>query len=158
MNRRTIDMVGELPFDNHENAVIIGGAVLEIAGIRPADDVDIVTTRANVANLFEREPERWRCIEHRFATSAGNPFSLISIADEAGMFDIWYHAYDLSRPRGNRHVRVAELKETGWQDEPTGLFVASLNDVARMKWHAARSKDITDVELLRAHQIALKQR
>ena len=128
-----------------ERVVLAGSGVLELAGIRPAADIDLATSRTNVDFLLQSDPERWHKKVHSFnRIRDGSAFQRTSLADTAERFDIWQSWYHAGRPVGDRLVTVDELIENSWQHK-AGFYVVNTVFMMEMKAWAARPKDIRDV-------------
>lgn len=157
-DRSILDEVGEQNFPKPDRVVLMGGAALQVLlgpERRLAGDIDLVTTNLNTDHLLETAPETWRVQTHTFKRARGTSFTIESVVDTAGRFDIWPHAYDLSLPAGRRHVSVERLKsdDDAWQDPATGIWLTGVNRLHNMKWHAGRIKDYEDVMLLGLYRL-----
>lgn len=131
-----------------EDVVLAGGGVLELAGIRLADDIDLVTTLANREWLLDDDPKRWQKVVHRYKREKdGTDFQLTSVSDVDGRFDIWRTWFDKGRPQGNRLVRFEEMKENSRRHR-LGFYVVRLEFMRELKLHGGRGKDLVDVALI----------
>ncbi len=131
-----------------ERVVVMGGAVLELAGIRLAKDIDLVMSVADRKALYESQPDGWQKIAHLYRrASDGSNLQITSLSDSSGRFDIWSHWYDGSRPNGRRHVLLDELRQYSTQ-HPAGFYVANLEYLMELKLNSLREKDTQDVELV----------
>lgn len=135
-------------FPDIEKVVLMGGGVLELYGLRPATDIDLVTTTANSEGLIATDPDRWRkIVRHYTAITDGHPFTRTSISDAGGRFDIWNTWYDVRRPVGDRQLYpLRDLRERSVQ-HPMGFYVMRLDEMIAMKRAAGREKDLQDVAL-----------
>lgn len=133
-----------------ERVVLMGGGVYELAGIRNADDIDLVTDLKNRHALLKRNPELWHKITHVYRRSTdGSRLRITSISDTSKRFDIWTHWYDESRPKGSRHISLEELLDNSTQHR-LGFYVVNLDFMIDLKRHSSRPKDVNDVALAEA--------
>lgn len=132
---------------NIERVVLAGSGVLELSGIRTANDIDLVTDRKNTDFLLESEPERWRKEVHHFRRIRdGSRFQRTSVIDDKQRFDIWQTWYHAGLPVGERQLSVDELIENSVQHK-LGFYVVNLAYMMDMKAWANREKDQADVQL-----------
>jgi len=147
---RIPEAIVSLEFPDIERVVLAGSGVLELNGIRPAQDIDLATRRKNIDHLFETDPEHWTRKVNTFKRiTDGTSFERTSVEDVDGRFDIWKTWYHAGRPQGDRIVRLDELLKNSVQHE-LGFHVLKLEYVMDMKAHARRPKDLSD--LRRYHQ------
>lgn len=137
-----------LNLPNIEYTVLMGGGVLELAGVRTAADIDLVTTLKNRRALLARDPDVWRKLTHAYRRERdGSRFQVTSVTDTASRFDIWLDWYDESRPKGDRHISLDELIAHSTQ-HALGFYVANLEFVIDLKRRSTREKDTADVQLV----------
>lgn len=140
--------IAALNLPDIEQVVLAGSGVLELAGIRQARDIDLVTTFSNREYLLKQEPEHWHKVVHRYRRLADNtPFQVTSVERTDGRFDIWRQWYDVGRPVGNRIIQLEELRENSCQHK-LGFYVLNLDFVRDLKTSTGRSKDMADVKLI----------
>lgn len=136
-----------LNLPNIERIVLMGSGVLELAGLRTAADIDLVTTRKNRRTLLERNPETWRKITHMHRRERdGSRFQVSSLTDHEDRFDIWLNWYDESRPQGDRRLSLDMLLEHSTQ-HALGFYVANLEFIIDLKRGSNRVKDQTDARM-----------
>lgn len=125
---------------------MLGGSVLELAGIRKAVDIDLVTVPTNTDALLKdkttwrKETRTMRRIQDR------GTFTRTFVADTDNRFDIWQQWYDARRPLNNRQVYVPELIQISMQHD-AGFWVVNLSEMLAMKAASGREKDALDVQL-----------
>lgn len=72
-----------------KRAVLMGSGVLEIAGIRAANDIDLVASLKNRQALLERNPDIWHKVTHvHHRSSDDSRFQITSVSDTSERFDI----------------------------------------------------------------------
>lgn len=134
-----------LNLPNIERVVLAGSGVLELSGIRPANDIDLVTDRKNTDFLLESDPERWSKEVHHFRRIRdGSRFQRTSVIDTERRFDIWQTWYHAGLPLGERQLTVDELVENSTQHK-LGFYVVNLAYMMEMKAWANRDKDQIDL-------------
>jgi hypothetical protein len=119
--------------------VVMGGAVLELKGIRKAQDIDIIVTKT----LFEelKKDPKWEY--KRELGSLGN-ITVESLENHKGV-SLYFHIYgggDIDCFRNNQD-RIEEIQ---------GIYFVSLSNLLEAKsstWN--REKDKADVELIKKY-------
>lgn len=150
MSSQIPEKIQALNFPDIEHVVLAGSGVLELAGIRPAADIDLATNLENVNHLLDGDPNQWRRKVHTFTRiKDGTSFQKTSVEDIDGQFDIWRHWYHAGRPVGERIISIDELIDNSRQHK-LGFYVVNLSFMMEMKASSGRPKDIED--LRRYHQ------
>ena len=140
--------IAAVGFEDIENVVLMGSGVLELAGIRTARDIDLVTTLGNREALLASDSERWRKIVHtRNRLADSTTFQLTSVSDTDNRFDIWRHWYDPRRPLGDRQIYTEELRSLSTQ-HLLGFYVLRLAELRNLKRHTGRESDQADARLI----------
>lgn len=132
------------------DVIVIGGAVLELANLRLANDIDIVTTVDNMAGLLIDQPKRWQEVHHAATTKLSlDETERRSIVDQAGQFDIWSYWIDSGQPVGSQLITIDQLRARSWQ-HPVGFWVVNLDYLAELKQAANRhAQEAQDVQMIR---------
>lgn len=158
--REIFDEILQQGFPRLDRVGIMGSTVMELAGIRAGNDIDLITDDAENIAYIEHllVPERgWVKIDNQFPRMAGDKLEITSFRDrsEHHRFEVWPHAYDPSLPDGQRHISVEQLQSDhdAWQSKRTGVWVMGKERLRKMKFALGGEKNLTDVILLGTHQI-----
>jgi hypothetical protein len=111
-------------------AIVVGGAALDLAGLRPAQDIDVIVTPTCFARLLD-SPE-WNSGFYN-----ANPTILKNDPVEAGTF------LYLGSDRLGYEDLLPTCQEIG------GVTVAGWDLIIEAKINQARIKDINDISLIR---------
>lgn len=136
------DKFREFGTERQTSIILMGGGVLDVAGVRKAKDVDIVVDD----ELFEvlGKSDGWHeVIRTEKRIDDGTDFKLRSLTDKTGHFDVWDRWYDRRRQLNDRELHFNDLIENTWL-HPYGFRIYDLGETRAMKAASPRLKDQTD--------------
>jgi hypothetical protein len=114
-------------------AIVIGGAFMELLGLRQAIDIDMSVSKKNW--IYIRDELKWSV--HTIGASS-------YMRDPSGRFDIWAGWYD------RQHQRVIRFDEliSNSQAHEQGFRVPTIEYQIQLKHWEGRQKDARDIKLL----------
>ena len=110
--------------------VVIGGATMELHGLRKAHDIDMVISLKNWRYL--RDEKGWEVYR--------KPDGRRYLQDEKERFDVWRWWFN---PQDHSRTKLPELISHSLQ-HPVGFYYPTLMYLAVLKRHWQREKDTVD--------------
>ena len=136
MSKHVADDIVALKLPAINEVVVIGGAVMEIYGLRKAQDVDIVVSLKN-----------WQYLQTLDGWTLDNkPDFRRFLTDENRRFDVWRWWFN---PTDKSRTKLDVLKKNCWQHE-YGFYVPSPKLQIALKGQLSRHKDDEDARLLKS--------
>ena len=148
--------IASLPFSKEEfdEVIVASGAVLELHGLRVADDIDLIIPMWLQNALQNREPGRWERARRTVQrVTDGTNFDLRWLRDipehpdAPSRYDIWTHWFDPAGEVGNRILSHDEVKQHTIRHE-LGFRAMELDYLRYLKARFGRAKDLDDVVLI----------
>jgi predicted nucleotidyltransferase len=120
-----------------KQCVVVGSAILEIKGIRQANDLDILVTKEIFENF--KKDNSWQVIEHQKRTG-----EIWEFLEKDGV-QVYLYFYD---NHSNYDINYF-LAENSRVEVVEGVYFTSLTDLIRSKSLWSREKDLKDVERIK---------
>lgn len=150
---RLLAEIAALNLPRPEDFVLNSSGALAERGVIPMEevgDIDGSTTRAN--HTYLRTVLGWNVVHKEVGVSSdGSPISVEITQDNAKRFDIhfWdFSVYDYNQT-GRGRISLEEQKACSEQDPATGIWVASLDYIERVKRDTGRPKDEQRLQAIR---------
>lgn len=123
----------ELNFPDLSSVIVIGGAYLELLGVRSAGDIDLAVSKIN-----------WEYLRNDLGWSVHTKGESLYMRDPAGRFDAWRGWYD------REHQRIIEFDELLKNSlvHHQGFRVPTVEYQIQLKRWDGRQKDLEDIALL----------
>lgn len=122
--------ISALKLPDIHGVIVIGGAYMELLGIRPAQDIDMVVSYKN-----------WLYLRDELKFPVRTKRSMEYMQDESERFEIWQVWYDRLHQRA---IRFDELISNSVAHEE-GFRVPSIDYQIQLKQWEGRPKDLQDI-------------